>query len=599
MPKKYEINDFLQIKSSSTASFNLDGSKISYLSNLSGTHQLYIISSQGGEAEQVTSYDDSLAFALFSPTQDMILFGKSEGGDEKIQFFTYMLETKEIKRLTMGSSVKNTFGKFAPDGKHFAYSHNARNGVDFDVCLMNIETGESEIMYDGGGSCHTESFSPDGKHMVLLKRNTNQDTDLYLFSLKDKSAELITKRDEAVVFEGAHWLADSSGFFTRTNKERDFLGLSKFMLNSRTFEYVFTPEWDVDSARISFDKKMLAISVNEDGYNKLGIYSVDTLEQIPLTGLTEHASIYSAKFSKDSRFLALTMGDSRHVADIWLYSLEEHTCKQLTSSPQGVPPEIMVEPTLIRYTSFDGLQIPAFVYLPSGAPVDQKLPVIINIHGGPEAQYTPSLVPLTQYFVYQGYAVIAPNVRGSAGYGKKYLALDDIEKRLDSVKDLAAIHEYIQTVPELDSNKVALMGRSYGGYMVLAGLAFYPNLWVGGVDIVGISNFITFLENTAPYRRSFREAEYGYLDKHRELLYAISPINHIEHIKAPLMVIHGANDPRVPLNEAEQITEKLTGLGRRVELLVYYDEGHGLSKLKNRLDAYPKVSKFFKEIFSV
>ena len=192
--------------------------------------------------------------------------------------------------------------------------------------------------------------------------------------------------------------------------------------------------------------------------------------------------------------------------------------------------------------------------------------------------------------------MIAPNVRGSAGYGKKYLALDDIEKRLDSVKDLEYLHKYIETVPELNSKKVALMGGSYGGYMTLAGLAFYPDLWMAGVDIVGISNFITFLENTAPYRRVLREAEYGFLDKHRDLLFAISPINHVDKIKAPLFLIHGANDPRVPLSEAEQIINKLTELGRKTSFLVYDDEGHGLSKLKNRLDAYPKVIEFLDSV---
>lgn len=595
---KYTIKDFLEVKSSGSPSLNFDGTKVSFLSNVTGTHQLYLISSRGGEPEQITSYDDPISFAVFSPVKNEILFGKAEGGNEQIQFYLYSLETKETKALTDNPKVKYNFGQFSRDGKYISYSQNERNGKDFDVYIMNMENGETECVYDKGGPCYAVGFSPKNTYLAIKKKHANLNVDLYLLSLKDKKLELITPHEGDVFFGGTSWLPDESGFYTITNKDRDFTGLSKFSMRSRTFEYVFAPEWDVDGASISFDGNLLSIIVNEDGYNKLSLFASESCREIPLTDLPKTGTVYSVKFSKDSNYLALSVGDSRHTTDVWLYSIEEQKCWQLTHSPQGVPPEELVEPELFRFTSFDGLTVPAFLYLPKSIENGKKVPVIVNIHGGPESQYQPSLALLTQYFVYQGYAVIAPNVRGSAGYGKKYLALDDLEKRLDSVRDLASLHEHIKTIPQLDSKKVALMGGSYGGYMTLAGLAFYPELWIGGVDIVGISNFVTFLENTAPYRRVIREAEYGSLDKHKDLLHSISPINHIENIKAPLFVIHGANDPRVPLNEAEQIVEKLTALGRKAELLVYSDEGHGLSKLKNRLDAYPKVVTFLENIFS-
>lgn len=358
---------------------------------------------------------------------------------------------------------------------------------------------------------------------------------------------------------------------------------------------MFTPDWDVDGAFMSYDGTRIAVIVNEDGYSKLSIRNTSNLAHVYPYHLPP-GTIYSGAFSKDGTHIVLIIGSATQNTNIWIYSVETDTYWQVTHSPQGVPSDVLVEPQLIRYTSFDGLEIPAFLFLPKQIEQGSKVPVVVHIHGGPEAQFTPTLMLMIQYVVYHGYAVIAPNVRGSSGYGKTYLALDDIEKRLDSVQDIAYLHTYIKTVPELDSDKVVLMGGSYGGYMTLAGLAFYPELWAGGVDIVGISNFITFLENTAPYRRALREAEYGFLDRHRELLHAISPINHIENIKAPLLVIHGANDPRVPLSEAEQIVTKLTELGRETDLLVYHDEGHGLSKLKNRLDAYPKVIAFLDKI---
>ncbi len=596
--KKYEIRDFLEVKSANSSSFSFDGSKVAYLSNQSGSPQLYVMSSKGGQAEQITSYEDHISFAVFSPIKDEILFGKFVGGDEQTQFYLYSLLTKKTRALTDNPKVKYNFGQFSRDGKYISYSQNSRNGKDFDVYIMDMENGETKCVYDQGGSCHAINFSPKNTYLSMRKHHTNLDVDLYLISLNDNKAEWITKHEGQAYFGATSWLPDESAFFTISNKDRDFLGINRFDMSKREFTYVYTPDWDVDSAVVSHDGSLLSTIINEDGYWKLRLMKIGSMEEVNLTALPKTGLVYSARFSKDSKYLAMSVGDSLRTTDVWIYSLNDQQCWQLTNSSQGVPPEELVEPKLFRFTSFDGLQVPAFLYMPKVISAGKKIPVIINIHGGPESQYQPSFASLTQYFVYQGYAVIAPNVRGSAGYGKKYLALDDIEKRMDSVHDLASLHEHIKTIPQLDQNKVALMGGSYGGYMTLAGLAFYPDLWVAGVDIVGMANLVTFLENTASYRRSLREAEYGYLDKHMDLLRSISPINKIENVKAPLFIIHGANDPRVPLNEAEQMHEKLTALGRKVELLVYKDEGHGLAKLKNRLDAYPKVVKFLEEAFA-
>ncbi len=618
--KTYQISDFLKVQASGSLSINHDGSLISFLNNASGTHQLYLISSEGigkdddhAKAEQLTSYDGALDFALFSPTKNQIIYGKDKGGDEQVQFYLYDLETKSTKALTDNPKIKHSFGSFSRDGKFISFSHNGRNGTDFDVYLMNMETGESHCVFDKGGDSHSAGFSPDRSYLLVRTSNTNTDKDLYLITLdaegRKTAIEHINAHEGSEYFGGASWLPDESGFFTRTDKGRDFRGLSFFDIGKKEFAYIMTPDWDVNGCTISLDGKYLAVQINEDGYEKLRLFDIsnnarnaDNFIPVPLTGLSEETTITSCRFSRDSKNLIVTTNDSRHATNIWMYSIDEKKSWPITNTAQGVLPEDLVEPALFRYESFDGLSVPAFLYLPKNPAAannvsDEKVPVIIHIHGGPESQFQPNLALLIQYFVYQGYAVIAPNVRGGAGYGKKYLAMDDVEKRLDSVSDIASLHDHIKTMPELDANKVVLMGGSYGGYMTLAGLAFHPDRWVGGIDVVGIANFVTFLENTASYRRAIREAEYGSLATDRQLLHDISPINHIEKIKAPLFVIHGANDPRVPLNEAEQIVEKITAQGGRAELLVYHDEGHGLSKLKNRLDAYPKVAEFLKGVF--
>ncbi len=594
--KKYTIQDFLEVKSSGGGSFNYDGSKICFISNTTGTSQVYIVPSNGGDPEQITSFEDSVSFSMFSPIKDEILFGKSEGGNEQTQFYLYSLETKETKALTDNPKVKYNFGGWSRDGKYIGYSGNERNGTDFDVYIRDMETGIVECVYDKGGHCYASNFSPKNSYFGIRKFNSNLDCDIYLMSMKDKKLEHITPHEGPVYFAGMSWLSDESSFYTITNKDRDFETLCKYDIGSKELKYILEPEWNVENVSISRNSELLSVMVNEDGYSKLTLYNIPSMTEVKLTDLPKTGMVYGAGFSKDSKNLIMSVGDARHTSDVWTYSLENQKSKQITQSHQGVPADELVDPELHRFKSFDELNVPYFLFLPKDIEQNKKIPVIINIHGGPESQYTPGFASLTQYFVYQGYAVVAPNVRGSAGYGKKYLALDDIEKRMDSVKDIASLHEHLKSISQLDTNKIALMGGSYGGYMTLAGLAFYPDLWAAGVDTVGIVNLVTFLENTSSYRRAMREAEYGSLAKDRTLLESISPINSIQNIKAPLFVIHGENDPRVPVSEARQLVSKLKELGREVELVVYDDEGHGIAKLKNRLDVYPKVVTFLDRI---
>ena len=410
--------------------------------------------------------------------------------------------------------------------------------------------------------------------------------------------EKILTEHEGDVFHGTpRWLSDESAFFLASDERGEFMELAQYSLAEKKFEYVLTPKWDIDGVALDKAGKYLAITINEEGYHKTTLYNPNTLEKLDLK--FPSGQISGINFSEDSTKIIFTLGDSTKTVDVWSIDIASGKSKQLTNSPQGVPSDELVKPELIRFDSFDGLSVPAFVYQPKNKKKGERLPVIINIHGGPESQYQPNLALLTQYFVHAGYVVVAPNVRGSSGYGKTYLSLDNVEKRLDSVKDIVSLREHLSTLSYIDIDRIALMGGSYGGFMVLAGLAFYPKLWAAGVDIVGIVNFVSFLENTAPYRRALREAEYGSLEKNLEVLKEISPINSIDNIEAPLFVIHGANDPRVPLSEAEQVVSRLKELGRDVELLVYPDEGHGLAKLKNRVDAYPKVSNFLLRVFKI
>ena len=587
---KYTIADFLEVKSSFGSRFSPDSSRVAYLSNLTGTSQIYIMPISGGNSIQLTDFPDAISGLIFSTTEDKIIFSKSDGGNEKDQLYTLDPNTKEVVFLTNEKEVKHGLGSFSHDGQCISYSSNKRNGKDFDIYVMDLKTYQSKCVFDLGDWCGPAGFSPSGKYLAVKRHYSNENNDFYLCDLESGDVEHLTPHEGNVFHGTPRWLPDESAFFITMDKDLEFMSLSKYSMKDKRFEYVLKPEWDINGLAIQREGKYLAISLNEDGYSKLTIHDPHTLKMLPYK--LPSGEIQGVFFSKDGKYMTFGLGDSRRSLNIYVTDMSTGLSKQLTNSPQGVPPETLVEPELIRFKSFDGLEIPAFIYRPKDTEVGKKLPTIINIHGGPESQYTPGLALITQYFVHAGYVVIAPNVRGSSGYGKTYMALDNIRKRIDSVKDIVALRDYLKNTPEVDIDKLVLMGGSYGGFMVLACMAFYPDLWAAGIDTVGIVNFITFLENTASYRRAMREAEYGSLEKDREFLESISPINSIDKIRAPLFVIHGANDPRVPLSEAEQVVSKLKEHGRDAELLVYPDEGHGLSKLKNRLDAYPKVVEF-------
>jgi dipeptidyl aminopeptidase/acylaminoacyl peptidase len=358
-------------------------------------------------------------------------------------------------------------------------------------------------------------------------------------------------------------------------------------------------DWDVDYFCISPDRRWLGFTVNENG---CGVPHVRSLENGELrramepngqSGVAGNLDRYIL-FTPDSRNLVYSYNTPVRTSDIfcWDFNDPDNPPWPLTrSSHGGLPPEIFRPYELVHYPTFDGLEIPAWFCLPDDR-FPRPLPVVVIVHGGPESQSQAAFNFLAQYLLEKGFALLIPNVRGSSGYGKAYGHLDDVEKRMDSVADLAHAAHWLGRQPQIDLGRMAVYGGSYGGFMVLSAMTAYPDLWAAGVDIVGISNFVTFLENTSAYRRAHREAEYGSLENDRAFLESISPIRHIEILSAPLMVIHGANDPRVPLGEAEQLVAALREQGTPVEYLVFEDEGHGLAKLKNKIVAYPAVADF-------
>jgi dipeptidyl aminopeptidase/acylaminoacyl peptidase len=638
------IERYLNIRSAGSPTFNKDASKIAYLTNITGTNQIWLVDAKGGYPEQLTSYQDNIGFVKFSPKGDSILFGKAKGGDENTQLFLMSPDGSTIKQLTNDEKVRHNFGGWSADGTKIYYSSNKRNRNFFDVYSMNKDDGKETLIYQQDGSngfVAADNF--DGR--IIVSRSSERfslDNDLYLVEVESKEVTHLTPHDEATQYGDVHFVTD--GIVFAQNDKREFYSLSQirrknaadsknWVESNREVRVLDDTNADIDSVEMLPFGNTIAYTLNREGYSELYLRKFETGGKPLITSFekTSEAIKLPAKgvvggliFSDDRTKLAFTFNSAKHNSDIWIYDLQTKQLTQVTkSSRSGLNKETFVEPLLIKYKSFDGKEVSAWYYIPNllgfvtdnqphsgisssvttrrnsrssstdSTKVDAtKLPVIVSVHGGPEGQERPSFNPLYQYYLSRGYAVLATNVRGSTGYGKTFSHLDDVRKREDSVKDLAFAVEWLKTSGGADGKRIAVTGGSYGGYMTMAAITLYPDLFAAAVNTVGIVNWETFLKNTSGYRRKQREVEYGMLDKDIDFLRAISPMAKVDKIKTPLFVIHGKNDPRVPYTEAEQVVEALKKRGAIVQYKLYDDEGHGISKLKNRLDLFPQVADF-------
>jgi dipeptidyl aminopeptidase/acylaminoacyl peptidase len=603
-----DIRAYLEIRTASAVNFNPSGEKLLVSSNLTGHSQIYRLDRDRGDGQlvQLTDTEEPVGGA-YLPHRDGLLVAMDTGGNERHQLYLRDDEPgSPLHDLVVDPEHIHRAGGMTRDGRLLAYATNRGNGVDFDVWVRDLGTGAEECVHAPGTWASPAGFSPDGQWLAVSEMTeTAGDNRMQLLHLPSGSLHELAPHDEAGLVGSPSWLPDSSALLFSTDVGRDVSGIARAEPGAEPgaevgteagtdrWEYVLEGEWDTGCS-IDWTGRHLLTAANVDGYTEAVLRDPATLQvtaEVPLPGRGVAGGF---SFSKDGRYLAYTYTSPLVPGDAWCYDTETGALERLTVSPCDVDQASFVEPELVRFPSFDGLEIPAYVFRPraGGGP----RPVVVMIHGGPESQYRPTFSPLTQYLVAQGFAVVAPNVRGSTGYGKRYQSLDDGRLRMDSVADLAALHDWLAATDDLDADRAALYGGSYGGYMVLCGLAFQPERWAAGVDVVGMSSLVTFLENTSDYRRRFREREYGRLDTDRDFLVAASPITHVEQMRAPLLIIHGANDPRVPLSEAEAIHDVLEAKGVRSELLVYHDEGHGLAKLPNRIDAYPKVAAFLHDV---
>ncbi len=596
-----DIGTFLQIGQASPTGYTWDGQKVFFTSSMSGAPQVYRINPEGWPY-QLSAFTDGIDFFVLSYGGDMGIVGASIGGSEQSQLYLMDATTGQPYQLTNYDDVQFGSVAWAKDDRSIFYRSNEENGRDFFIYQMDITTGESrKIFGDTAGVTGYNAvadLSQDGQKMIVTRYVSNVSNVLYLLDLTTGEYEQLTEIQPGkdVIYSDPTLMPDNKTIWLVCNDNPDgILRLAKMKVGSPAVEFIndgwIDPKWTVDGLGISQDYRWMTALVNENGYVELRLREIETKRELPSPeGL--HGIMGYGKFAKDSTCLISFTGPTR-APDVWKWNPYTKKLQQLTfSTYAGINRDLFTEPKLVAYKSFDGLEIPAFLYLPPGYEEGTPVPFIVDAHGGPEGQFQPYFQRNIQYFMLNGFGILAPNPRGSSGYGIEYLNMDNYKNRKNSLKDYKAGVEYLIEKGYTKKGMIGIRGGSYGGYVVLGMITEYPDLFAAAVDEVGIANFRTFLENTAPYRRALREAEYGPLSD-TAFLREISPIYKAGQIKTPLFVIHGENDPRVPVGEARQILQAVADAGGTVDSLIFPDEGHGASKRSNIIEEYRRQVKFF------
>jgi dipeptidyl aminopeptidase/acylaminoacyl peptidase len=598
-----ELGLYENMRSARLVDWSSTGRSMLMLTRFAQSNQVHELTMPMGARSQLTYFDEPVTEASYRPGEpSQVVVSVNAGGAENFQLLLLDRHTGRARRFTDGVHRYES-PLWSHSGKLLAYVSTSRNGSDFDLYTADPAHPGSEIrVAQLKGQWGPLDWSADDDKLLLQEYISAGESYLHVVDLATGKVTPLTPRraEQAVVYQGGRWSADGSAVFTTSNRAGEFLQVVR--LDAATgAEKVLSGNipWDVESLDLSSDGKRLAFFANEDGVSHLHVLDAASGKALASPELPAGAAS-DLRFRPGSHEVAFSLSWARSPSDIYSYDADSRRLERWTASETGgLDASTFAVPQLIRYPTFDQKTIPAFVYRPAASRFPGRRPVIISIHGGPESQQRPTFLGSFNYMVDQlGVIVIAPNVRGSAGYGKTYLTLDDGMKREDSVKDIGALLDWIATQPDLDANRVMVTGGSYGGYMTLAVMTHYSDRLACGFDTVGISNFVTFLEHTQGYRRDLRRVEYGDErdPKMRAFLEDIAPLHHAGDIRKPLLVAAGANDPRVPLGESDQIVAAVAANGVPVWYVAAKDEGHGFQKKAN-VDYLRTVSVAFIETY--
>ncbi len=602
------VTRMARVGRASSPTFSPDGKQLAFIADLSGTPQVWVAPTSGGFPRMVTAGTDPVTFVRWSPRGDELAFTLAPGGGMNTQIFVVKSDGSGLRRLTAGGRDNNNFSGWTDDGLRLAVSSSVANPAAMDAYLLDPASGKLELAARNEGVGNIESVSRDRRRALLGRVKSRSDSNLYLLDLVAHTETLLTPHTGPATFAG-DIAPDGNTVYVVTNQDRDLTAFGRIRIGAGgkpgPIEILAQhADAEFDGFQLDHDATRAVLAWNVGGRTEISFYD---LKRASASGGNVRLSVGGREtpgpklpgelaggfgFSRTGDKLAMTISGAAAPPDVWVYDFSTSQLTQVTFSPHpGVNLAEMVRPRLVKFKAHDGLELSGWLYEPKGG--TKPAPYVLSFHGGPEGQERPGFRSDYQGLVAEGIGVLAPNVRGSSGFGKKFVNLDNGELRFEGIKDIKDCVDYLVQSGLADPKKIGITGGSYGGYMTMVGVTFYPELFAAGVDLFGMVNFATFFEHTEPWMAAISTIEYGDPKTQADLLQRLSPLGKLDQIKAAMMVQHGANDTNVPVVEAEQIVENLRRRGVPVEYIKFPDEGHGWRKVPNRIRSTVELVKFF------
>jgi len=594
------VRPYLEARSAGFSAWNPARPEMLIITRFGNVPQLHLVKMPGGDRRQLTFFPDRVGGARFIPGDpNTVVFSKDIGGGEFFQLYRFDMRTGDITLLTDGKS-RNTGEVFSRDGKQLAYASTLRTGKDTDIYVMDPMQPKSArmVLQVEGGGWGPAAFSPDGKQLLVENGISAAQSEIYLVDVATGSKRQLTPKNAQIAFGNARFAANGNDIYFVSDEGSEFSQLVRMHLADGSKTVISHEKWDVDEFEPSDDGRRIAYITNENGIGIPHVIDATTGAPVSLPRLPV-GQVFGVAWHPNNHLLGVTITSAKAAADAYSIDLDSGRVDRWTESETGgLNPANNVEPQLVTMKSFDGTQISAFVYRPDASRFPGKRPALIVIHGGPEGQSRPGFQGRSNYWINElGIALVYPNVRGSTGYGKTFLAMDNGYKREDTVKDIGTVISWVKSDSTLDSERIGVYGGSYGGYMTLATMTHYNDQMRAAIDVVGIANFITFFKNTSAYRADLRRVEYG--DERDPQMHAflerISPLTSASKITKPLMVVAGFNDPRVPYSEGQQIVQAVRANNAPVWWLMAKDEGHGFGKKANQDYQFLAMTEFLQQ----